>query len=144
MLEQLITSELSENKSDIDNIKTDKTIDCVTIFSTSKKDYINRNDELVDDKIVDEMPNGTLYHLHTPIKTPYGNLSFIKIRRPDNEFDNYRISVDFTVKNYGDFKNTLNNPAIKKYDTFELIQFKNDKIIINIVSLSAKDDYNLS
>lgn len=30
-----------------------------------------------------------------------------------------------------------------KYDTFKLIQFKNDNSIINIVSLSCKDDYKI-
>lgn len=144
MLEQLIASELLEYKSDIDNIQSNKTIDCVTIFSASEKDYTDLNNELSGNKIVDEMSNGTLYYLKTPIKTPYGALYFIKIRKPDNEFDNYRISVDFTVEDYDSFKNTLNNPVVKKYNTFELIQFKNNRTIINIVSLSAKDDYNLS
>ena len=56
---------------------------------------------------------------------------------------NYRISVDFIVDDYESFKNKIDNPVIKKYDTFELIQFKNDKSIINIISLSAKDDYKI-
>ena len=44
---------------------------------------------------------------------------------------------------YDDFKARTDNPIIKKYDTFELIQFKNDNSIINIISLSAKDDYKI-
>lgn len=143
MLAQLILNKLSEYKDDIIEIKTSKTIDCVTIFSKSEKDYADLNKELHDNKIIDEMPSGNLFYLSSPIETPYGNLSFIKIRKPNENYSNYILSVDFTTENYESFKNSLTNPAVKKYDTFELIQFKNDKSIINIVSLSAKDDYNL-
>ena len=38
---------------------------------------------------------------------------------------------------------SLIKKELKKYDTFELIQFKNDDSIINIISLSAKDDYKI-
>ena len=41
------------------------------------------------------------------------------------------------------FKNTINDTVIKKYDTFELIQFKNERSIINVVSIGAKEDYQL-
>ena len=47
------------------------------------------------------------------------------------------------MDDYEQFKSNIYNPNIKKYDTFELIQFKNSRSIINIISLSAKDDYKL-
>ena len=59
------------------------------------------------------------------------------------KIDERRISVDFVVDDYENFKNKINNPVIKKYDTFELIQFKNDDSIINVISLSAKEDYKV-
>ena len=89
------------------------------------------------------MSSGNLYYLNNPIDTDYGKLNFIKVRKHDDSYNNYKISVDFIVDNYEEFKLKLNNPTIKKYDSFELIQFKNDLSIINIVSLSAKDDYNI-
>ena len=89
------------------------------------------------------MSSGNLYYLDNPIDTKYGKLSFIKIRKHDDNYNNYRISVDFVVNDYNRFKSYIKNPTIKTYDTFELIQFKNDNSIINIISLSAKDDYNL-
>ena len=89
------------------------------------------------------MSSGNLYLLNKPIETIYGDLSFIKVRKHDDNFNNYRISVDFIVDNYESFKNKIDNPIIKKYDTFELIQFKNADSIINIISLSAKDDYKI-
>ena len=55
----------------------------------------------------------------------------------------YRISVDYIVDSYEKFKDKIENPIIKKYDTFELVQFKNNNSIINIISLSAKDDYKI-
>lgn len=143
MIKQLINEELIKYKNDIENIKENKTIDCITIFSESEEDYTNLNKELSKNIIIDEMSSGNLYYLNNPFDTKYGKLAFIKIRKHDDNYNNYRISVDFTVDNYEEYKSKLNNPIIKKYDTFELIQFKNNKSIINIISLSAKEDYNL-
>ena len=47
------------------------------------------------------------------------------------------------LSKYGPYEVKIDNPIIKKYDTFELIQFKNADSIINIISLSAKDDYKI-
>lgn len=46
-------------------------------------------------------------------------------RKYDVNYLDYRISVDFIVNNYYVFKSNIDKPSIKKYDTFELIQFKN-------------------
>ena len=143
MITSLIKNELKKYEKEISNITENKTIDCVTIFSNSNEDYDILNNELSDNRIIDEMSSGNLYLLNKPIETIYGDLSFIKVRKHDDNYNNYRISVDFVVDNYEDFKNKINNPVIKKYDTFELIQFKNDDSIINIISLSAKDDYKI-
>ena len=144
MIEKIIEKNLNKYKSDIDNIKENKMIDCVTIFSSSEEDYESLNKELSSNKLIDEMTSGNLYYLVKPIKTMYGDLSFIKIRKHDDNYNSYRISVDFTVDNYNSFKDRLINPVIKEYDTFELIQFKNETSIINIISLSAKEDYNIN
>jgi len=143
MITILIENELKKYEKEIGNITENKTIDCVTIFSNSNEDYDILNNELSDNRIIDEMSSGNLYLLNKPIETIYGNLSFIKVRKHDDNYNNYRISVDFVVDDYEDFKNKVNNPVIKKYDTFELIQFKNNDSIINIISLSAKDDYKI-
>ena len=142
-INQLIKDELDRIKEDTDNIKEEKAIDCVTIFSGSEDDYLNLNNELNNNRLIDKMSSGNLYYLNEPIKTKYGDLLFIKIRKHDNNYNNYKISVDFTVKDYDSYKNKIKNPIIKTYDTFELIQFKNDKSIINVISLSAKDDYRI-
>lgn len=143
MITILIENELKKYEKEIGNITENKTIDCVTIFSNSNEDYDILNNELSDNRIIDEMSSGNLYLLNKPIETIYGDLSFIKVRKHDDNYNNYRISVDFVVDDYEDFKNKINNPVIKKYDTFELIQFKNNDSIINIISLSAKDDYKI-
>ena len=144
MIEKIIKENLNKYKSDINNIKENKMIDCVTIFSNSEEDYEVLNKELSGNRLIDEMTSGNLYYLNDPIKTIYGDLSFIKIRKHDDNYNSYRISVDFTVDNYESFKDRLINPVIKEYDTFELIQFKNETSIINIISLSAKEDYNIN
>ena len=143
MIISLIEKELKKYEKDISNIIINKTIDCITIFSDSDEDYINLNKELSNNKVIDEMTSGNLYLLNKPIETTYGDLSFIKVRKHDDNYNDYRISVDFVVDDYENFKNKINNPVIKKYDTFELIQFKNDDSIINVISLSAKDDYKI-
>lgn len=143
MITSLIENELKKYEKDISNIKENKIIDCITIFSNSNDDYDILNNELANNRIIDEMSSGNLYLLNKPIETIYGDLSFIKVRKHDDNFNNYRISVDFIVDNYESFKNKIDNPIIKKYDTFELIQFKNADSIINIISLSAKDDYKI-
>ncbi len=143
MITSLIENELEKYEKEISNITENKTIDCVTIFSNSNEDYDILNNELANNRIIDEMSSGNLYLLNKPIETIYGDLFFIKVRKYDDNYNNYRISVDFVVDDYEDFKNKINNPVIKKYDTFELIQFKNDDSIINIISLSAKDDYKI-
>ena len=143
MIKSLIEKELKKYDKDISKIKENKIIDCVTIFSNSNEDYDIINNELANNRIIDEMSSGNLYLLNKPIETIYGDLSFIKVRKHDDNFNNYRISVDFIVDNYESFKNKIDNPIIKKYDTFELIQFKNADSIINIISLSAKDDYKI-
>ncbi|MBR6961982.1 hypothetical protein IKH79_04505 [Candidatus Saccharibacteria bacterium] len=144
MLAQLITNELPKSKDVIDDIKADKIIDCVGVFTKSDKEYASLNAELKDNKLIDEMPSGNLYYLNTPIQTEYGDLFFVKIRKPDNNFNDYRIYVDFVVDDYEQFRNTLDNPTIKTFDKFELIEFKNNESIVNVVSLSAKDDYELN
>ena len=143
MIINIIKTELEKYEKDISSIKENKTIDCITFFSNSNEDYNILNNELANNRIIDQMSSGNLYLLNNPIKTIYGDLSFIKVRKHDDNYNNYRISVDFIVDDYVDFKNKIDNPVIKKYDTFELIQFKNDKSIINIISLSAKDDYKI-
>ena len=117
MINDLVISELNNYKEDIEAIKEEKTIDCITIFSSSEDDYIRLNNELSNNKLIDQMTSGNLYYLNEPIKTMYGNLSFIKIRKHDDNYNNYRISVDFTINNYNDYKNKLDNPTIKTYDT---------------------------
>ena len=144
MIKEIIKENLEKYKNEIDNIKENKKIDCITIFSSSGEDYNILNEELGNNKLIDEMTSGNLYYLNTPIKTIYGDLSFVKIRKHDENYNNYRVSVDFTVDNYNKFKNSLINLVIKTYGSFELIQFKNDTSIINIISLSAKDDYNIN
>ena len=143
MITSLIENELKKYEKDISNIKENKIINCITIFSNSNDDYDILNNELANNRIIDEMSSGNLYLLNKPIETIYGDSSFIKVRKHDDNFNNYRISVDFIVDNYESFKNKIDNPIIKKYDTFELIQFKNADSIINIISLSAKDDYKI-
>ena len=143
MITSLIENELKKYEKDISNIKENKTIDCVTIFSSSNEDYDILNNELTNNRIIDEMSSGNLYLLNKPIETIYGDLYFIKVRKHDDNYNNYRISVDFIVDDYESFKKKMNNPIIKKYDTFELIQFKNVDSIINIISLSDKDDYKI-
>ena len=143
MITSLIENELKKYEKDISSIKENKNIDCITIFSNSNEDYDILNNELANNRIIDEMSSGNLYLLNKPIETIYGDLSFIKVRKHDDNYNNYRISVDFIVDDYDSFKNKMNNPIIKKYDTFELIQFKSADSIINIVSLSAQDDYKI-
>ncbi len=140
-LETMILEELNKYQNDINNIKTNKKIDCITIFSKSDEEYEYLNKILFENTVVDSMNSGNLYYLENSINTPYGNLSLIKIRKHDDNYNGYRISVDFTVEDYEGFKNSINNPVVKKYDTFELVQFKNETSIINIVSLGAKEDY---
>lgn len=142
-IELIINNEHSKYKSDIEKIDDLKSIDCVTIFSNSEEDYNNLNFNLSNNIIIDKMSSGNLYYLKDGIDTIYGKLNFIKIRKYDENYVDYRISVDFIVDNYEQFKSNIYNPVIKKYDTFELIQFKNKNSIINVISLSARDDYNL-
>ena len=143
MIKSLIEKELKKYDKDISKIKENKIIDCVTIFSNSNEDYDIINNELANNRIIDEMSSGNLYLLNKPIETIYGDLSFIKVRKHDDNYNNYRISVDYFVDSYEKFKDKIENPIIKKNDTFELVQFKNNNSIINIISLSAKDDYKI-
>ena len=106
MIESLIKNELKKYEKDISSIKENKSIDCVTIFSNSNEDYDILNNELSNNRIIDEMSSGNLYLLNKPIETIYGNLSFIKVRKHDDNYNNYRISVDFIIDDYDSFKNT--------------------------------------
>ena len=69
MIEQLIFEELDKYKNDIETIKEKKTIDCITIFSSSENDYKRLNNELSNNKLIDQMTSGNLYYLNEPIKT---------------------------------------------------------------------------
>ena len=142
-IENVIKKELEKYKLDIEKISDVKNIDCVTIFSNSEEDYNNLNSELSNNIIIDKMSSGNLYYIKDGIDTIYGKLNFIKVRKYDVNYLNYRISVDFIVNDYEHFKSNIDNPVIKKYDTFELIQFKNKNSIINVISLPAKEDYKL-
>lgn len=141
MHKSIITTELNKCQPDIDNINCAKTIDCVAILSTSPSEYAALNDELKENQLVDAMPTGNLYLLSKPIQTNYGNLYFVKIRKPDENLSNYRVYVDFTVDNYESYKSNQNHPTIKTHSTLEYIEHKTDTSIINVVSLSAKDAY---
>ena len=142
-MDRFINECLDKYRDSINKIGVNK-IDCVTIFSSSDDDYIDLNNKLSSiGKVIDNMSSGNLYHLNNGINTLYGTLYFIKVRKYDSNYDNYSISVDFTVDDYNNYKNNLVNPVVKEYDSFELIQFKDDYSIINVVSVSAKDDYKL-
>lgn len=41
MIQEIIDENLEKYKNDIDNIKENKIIDCITIFSSSEEDYKN-------------------------------------------------------------------------------------------------------
>lgn len=142
-INSLIKTELDRYENDINKINYDIKIDCITIFSTSTTNYYEIIEELKTNRLIDNMPSGNLYYLSDPINTKYGKLYFIKVRKHDDNYNNYRISVDFVVNNYDEYKSKLNDPVVKKYNTFEMIQFKTDKTIINIVSLSAIKDYKI-
>ena len=88
MIEKIIKENLDKYKNDIDNIKEDKIIDCVTIFSSSDEDYEALNKELSSNRLIDEMTSGNLYYLNDSIRTIYGDLSFIKIRKHDDNYNN--------------------------------------------------------
>ena len=143
-IESIINNELEKYKLDIEKIDDLKSIDCVTIFSNSEEDYNNLNTKLSNNIVIDKMSSGNLYYLKDGLDTIYGKLYFIKVRKYDESYLDYRISVDFIVNDYEIFKSNIYNPVIKKYDTFELIQFKNKNSIINVMSLSAKDDYKIN
>lgn len=143
MIEELIRSELDKSRLDIARIDVEKTIDCVGIFTTSDANYDELNNELRNEKLVDEMASGNLYYLNSPIHTEYGDLRFVKVRKHDENYDDYRVYIDFVVNDYEAFKSKLDNPTIKQFGTFELIELKNETSIINVVSLSAASDYNL-
>lgn len=142
-ISEIIINELDKYRSEISIIDDNIRINCITIFSTSDNNYIELNKELSKNRLIDEMSSGNLYFLDSPINTEYGKLYFIKVRKYDENYNNYRISVDFTVDNYEKFKSKISNPVIKKYDNFELIQFKTSKSIINIVSIGAREEYNI-
>ena len=88
------------------------------------------------------MKSGNLYYLNDCMNTKYGELKFIKIRVYDEDYVKYGLSIDFVVDDYYNYKTILINPTIKKYDNFELIQNKQDDCIINVVSLSASEEYS--
>ena len=69
-LEKMITEELNKYKDVIDNIKNEKKIDCITIFSKSVEEYEYLNEKLYENKIIDIMSSGKLYYLKNTINTP--------------------------------------------------------------------------
>lgn len=144
MIEEIVNKNLKNYREIIENIKFEKSLDCITIFSKDDNDYklLNQNAFKIG-TVIDKMSSGNLYFLQNKIETEYGNLEFIKIRKPDRNYFNYRISVDFYLPNYSEYKNSIKNPTIKEYETFELIQLKNENNILNIVSVSAKEDYKI-
>lgn len=144
MIEEIVNKNLKSYQQIIKNIEFEKVIDCITIFSKDDKDYevLNENAKKIG-KIIDKMNSGNLYFLQNKIETEYGILEFVKIRKPDKNYFNYRISVDFYLPGYHEYKNNIKNPTVKKYETFELIQLKDETTILNIVSVSAREDYKI-
>lgn len=142
MVKDIVIEKLKEIENKINSISTYKEIDCITIFPIDKNEYVVLDIELKNSgELIDEMQNGNLYRIKDTIKTEYGDIEFLKVRKYDEEYVKYRISVDFVVEDYNNYKQNLLNPIIKKYDNFELIQHKDESSIINIVSISAKDEY---
>lgn len=142
MIENIIKENLNKYSDKIEKISEEKVIDCITFFSLNENDYNTLNKELTKfGFIVDEMNSGNLFYLKNEIVTEYGNLNFIKVRKPDSNYNRYRISVDFYVNDYNLFKINHNDYIVKKYDTFELVQYKDESYIINIINLRAFDEY---
>ena len=142
MIENIIKENIKKYSKIIESINEEKELDCITIFSLDENDYNDLNEKLSKiGFIVDEMSSGNLFYLTKGIQTEYGILHFIKIRKHDSNYDNYRISVDFYVKNYKLFKQTHLDYTVKSYDTFELVQYKDESYIINIINLRAIDEY---
>ena len=145
MVKDIVIEKLKEIENKINSINEYKKIDCITIFPIDENEYVTLDVELKNSgELIDEMQSGNLYRVKDTIKTAYGDLEFLKVRKYEKEYAKYRISVDFVVDDYNSYKQNLVNPAIKKYDNFELIQYKDEESIINIVSLSAKDEYEFN
>lgn len=145
MVKDIVIEKIKEKENKINSISADKKIDCITIFPIDESEYIILDEELKNmGELIDEMKSGNLYRVKDTIKTVYGDLEFLKVRKYDKEYAKYRISIDFVVNDYNRYKENLINPVIKRYDNFELIQHKDEENIVNVVSISAKDEYEFN
>ena len=119
------------------------TIDYVSIFSKNKNEF--KKLELTARKMgieVDKknIKTGKTFLLNTPIATPAGELSLIKIRIPDAT-RLQRGAPDFKISNYAKFKKkylpTSGNFTLMIRKNYEMIEIKGVDVLVYIPSKTA-------
>lgn len=131
ILKQLV-KKVVKKANDLKNKHTSEKnapVNYACIFAQSKEqfeDLIAVAQEIGD--VIKETPTGPLFHIE-PLKTVSGNLTLLKIRKPDPTRPELG-DADFTVKDYPEFKRRcLPKTGFKLIprENFEMIELVNPK-----------------
>ena len=107
---EIVNDSLKKIAQDFNTLEGVTTIDFLDIFPRSEEHKRLLDEEaLILGKIIDKTERGDFYVLNTPIKTAFGDLLIIKIRKFDETRLPWLSAPDFNVDNYDEF--------VKKYQT---------------------------
>jgi ATP-dependent Lon protease len=121
------------------------TIDYVAIFSKNEEEFesLLKVGETIGEEIDKEMAKtGKTFLLNEKIETIAGELSFVKIRKPDPTRPQ-RGAPDFKVQNYQQFKNkylqTSGNFTLMVRATYKMIEIKGVDVLVYIPSKTLSE-----
>lgn len=131
---EIINDTIIKLKIDIKELSGVTTIDFLDIFPRSEEHKkILDKEALLLGKIIDKTERGNFYVFNTPIKTSFGDLQIIKIRKFDETRLPWLSAPDFNVEDYNKFINKYKNDKRFTYidkPTYKGLEFKTKNNLI--------------
>lgn len=133
-INEIIKKCIEDISNDICSLQMVGQIDFLDIFpkSVEHKELLD-NEAIKIANVIDKTERGNFYVFHKPIKTKYGELKIIKIRKFDETRLPWVAAPDFATTDYNNFLSKYKSDDRFKYiekPTYKGLEFKTDKSLI--------------
>ena len=146
-INEIINECMEDVSNDIKSLEMVEKIDFLDIFPKSVEHKKLLDNEAVKiARVVDKTERGNFYVFHKPIKTKYGQLKIIKIRKFDETRLPWVAAPDFSTTDYNKFLSKYKNDDRFTYierPTYKGLEFKTNKSLIYFLDELTTDYYGV-
>ncbi len=146
-INSIIIGCLKDCEKDISTLKYVEGVDFIDIFPRSEEHKAMLDEEAKKiARVIEETERGNFYVFHKPIKTQFGMLKIIKVRKFDETRLPWLAAPDFRVTDYDIFFKTYKND--KRFNfvqkpTYSGLEFKTQNSLIYFLDEPTTEYYNL-